>query len=129
MATLEEHIMCQQNTGIYMHKADKTSPNILIWRSLLQDRQDGQQNKSSVRIPRQRRAHTNEQRKNYDNFWHNSRRPTVLVFTKSKLKPKIITAQYAITELPLHKAHQYGRTCRYRRNTYTSPFKQKQLEG
>jgi hypothetical protein len=90
---LEEHTTCLQSTGICMYKAGKTSPNILTWRSVPQDRKDGQQNKSSDRISRLRRAHTSEQHKNYDSFWHNSKSATDLVFTKSKVKPKTLITQ------------------------------------
>jgi len=41
-----------------------------------------------------------------NNFWHNYRSATDIVFTKSKVKPKTQIAQYAINELPFHQAHQ-----------------------
>jgi hypothetical protein len=106
VATMEEHITWLQSTGICMYKAGKTSPNILILRFLLQDRQDGQQSESSGRIPRLRKTHTSKQHKYYDNFWHNCRSATDIVFTKSKVKPKTQIAQYVINELPFHQAHQ-----------------------
>jgi hypothetical protein len=71
----------------------KSSLNILTWRSVPQDRKDDQQNKSSIRVSRLRSAQTNEQHKNYNSFWHNSRSATDLVFTKSKVKPKTLTTQ------------------------------------
>jgi hypothetical protein len=93
METVEEHTTCLQSTGIGMYKAGKTSPNILTWRSVPQDRIDGQQHKSSVRVSRLRRAQTSEQHTNYNSFWHNSRSATDPVFTKSKVKPKTLTTQ------------------------------------
>jgi hypothetical protein len=96
--TVEELITCLQSTGICMYKTGKLSPNILIWRFLLQDRQDGQQNEIGGRIPRLRRARTSKQHKYYDNYWHNCRSATDIVFTKSKVKPNMQSMNYHFTK-------------------------------